>query len=692
MSQSTRPPPVPSHGMEFVEQLDSRLIDLEQWIPRAGQSILTFWDPYHRQFIRETFQRDPSSGPPLGKTSTNRALSALIDLLRYLAEESDDTPELAIATQNIIADLYQGYLARLPTDPRSVRSSDVNGVNMFTDAHLILAASVADSWLRRARASCIEAERWPDPEQRAAIRDALSGMVDENLVVLREELGGRVHPLDLPHDFVTLYAVRAVDAFVASGGGSDDEWPESLTRRVERDVLAQIGYYSAGAWSQFDPGELAFSAVLLDRLAGSQTWQLVKRATEIVGSAQTADGSWPSSRVISYGGERLLHVASCEIALALVIMLLNQQSRDVADAADLILPILDKSFGLIRATYVKIGSVTGWANDRTRWANLAESWATAIVLAFLIRYRDAIVECRQNAVIARYYVTSRRRSFAQGNWVDLQQLLEQPRQVAASEMQLSDPTERGTLAQGLLETFISPVVTSTAGRPKYTSLIVPGPPGTRKIHMVQAIAHTLGWPLVMLSPSDFLADGFDGFVRRSTAIFQDLMRLRRVVIVLDESEDFFRRRDSAGSAAVTGTRTLGAFITQGLLPGLEALKQQRWVLFILVTNADLTLLDADLLRSGLIDYQVRLENPTLAAQRRYIESVTQPRSRERSVLRQAVQLYADKRESAEQQVTWAVLDDLAKSALSGTSLNVDELLAILAERIQRSGPPRLPGL
>ena len=654
--------------------------------------MLTFWDPDHRQFIRETFQREPSSGPPLGKTSTNRALSALIDLLRYLAEELAHTSDLAIGARSIVADLCQGYLGRLPDDPHSIRSSDVNGVNMFTDAHLILAASVTDSWLARAQLPWVEAGRWPSREQRAIIRNAVGGMVDENLAVLREQLGGRVHPLDLPHDFVTLYAVRAVDAFAASGGGGEAKWSESLTRRVERDVLAQIGFYSAGAWSQFDPGELAFSTVLLDRLAGAQAQQLTSRATEIIGSTQTADGSWPSSRVISYGGERLLHVASCEIALALVIMLLNQQSRGVADAADLILSILDKSFGLIRTTFVRVGSVTGWANDRTRWTNLAESWATAIVLAFLIRYRDAVIACRQEAVLAPYYVALPSQSTPQSSWGDLRPIIDLPRQVTASEMRLSDPTERGTLAQSLVDTLIGPVLASEAVRPTHTSLIVPGPPGTRKIRMVQAVAQGLGWPLLMLSPSDFLADGLDGFVRHSAAVFQDLMRLRRAVVLFDESEDFFRKRDGEDSGVATGTRTLGAFITPGVLQGLEALKRQRWVLFILVTNADLTLLDADLVRSGLIDYQVRLDNPTLSAQRRYLESVVELGDGERSVLYQAVQAYSEKRESAEQQVTWTVLDDLARLASSGDPLDVDELLAVLAERIQRSGPPRLPGL
>jgi hypothetical protein len=678
--------------MELAKRLDAILTDLEQWIPRAGESMLTFWDPDRRQFIRETFQRDPQSGPPLGKTSTNRALSALIDMLRYLAEELADTSDLAVNAQSIVADLYQGYLARLPEDPRSVRSSDVNGVNMFTDAHLILAVSVTDSWLARSQQPPADTDRWPSQEQRAIIHNAVSGIVNENLAVLSEQLGGRVHPLDLPHDFVTLYAVRAVDAFAVSGEGTEAEWPESLIRRVERDVLAQIGFYSAGAWSQFDPGELAFSTVLLDRLAGAQAQQLTMRATEIMGSTQTADGSWPSSRVISYGGERLLHVASCEIALALVIMLLNQQSRGVVDAADLIFPILNKSFGLIKTTFVRVGEVTGWANDRTRWTNLAESWATAIVLAFLIRYRDAAISCRQDAVLASYYVARPRHSFLQSSWADLRPIIEMPHQVAASAMQLSDPTEHGTLAQSLVDNFIAPILTSAAIRPRHTSLIVPGPPGTRKIRMIQAIAQGLGWPLVILSPSDFLVDGLDGFVRHSAAVFQDLMRLRRAVVLFDESEDFFRKRDGDDSTVTTGTRTVGAFITQGVLPGLEALKRQRWVLFILVTNTDLTVLDPDLVRSGLIDYQVRLENPTLAAQRRYLESATELGSRERGILDQALQAYAEKRESAEQQVTWTVLDYLTTLASSGDPPGVDELLAVLAERIQRSGPPRLPGL
>jgi ATPase family associated with various cellular activities (AAA) len=684
-------PPVPVSSPEYVRLLDGTLSDLDAWIPHAGQSLLTFWDSSHSQFIRETFRRDPGEAP-VGKTSTNRSLSSLIDLLRYLAEERrTDQIALERRAESTVAAVYGNYLSKLLVNLDLIRPSDVNGKNMFTDAHLVLAASAASAWADRTEQSWDHhATPLPSFEERHQIRAAIREIVDENVGVLVTQLGGRVHRLDVPHDFITLHAVRAVDTYRATSEGHAGSWPDALTQRVERDVLAQIGFYSAGIWSQFDPGELAFSAVLLDRLAGARSEPLTRRATEIVGAVQTADGSWPTSRVISYGGRRLLHVASSEVALALVMMLLNQQSRGTSSAAELIFPILARSFGLVQATFVTVDSVRGWANDRTRWADLAESWATAIVLAFLVRYRDAVIACRQDAVLTRYDVAFPARAPALAGWADLDPLIATPETVTSSGLRLSDPTDDGNLAQMLIDAFIAPVTTSPGTRPSRSSLVVPGPPGTRKTTMVWGIAEGLNWPIVTLSPPDFLADGLDGFEKHAAAIFKDLMRLRRVVILFDEMEDFFKKRDENDSGSSAGSRTLGAFITAGMLPRLQALRRQNWALFVLCTNADLSQLDPAALREGRFDYQIRLNNPTLKAQQRYIRSLPTLGSPALEALDEALTVYAGTREAADHQVTWAVLDDIAKKALA-ESQDGPSLLSDLAKRIQQVGPPPLPG-
>lgn len=682
-----------SRTLNIVEMLDLRLADLDAWIPRAADDLLTFWDAERHDFIRETVVTNQATKPAVGKTATNRALASLIDLLRYLAEERKSDSPLGTDAIAKVRALLANHLNKLATDPTDIRSSEGGGLNMFKDAHLVLAASATDAWTERVAVGSEAIVL--DEDTRAAIRESLGAIVRENLAVLREDNGARVHPSDTIHDFVTFYSIRATDAYLANVGEGDIIWPDDLIQRVERDLVAQIGYHSAGSWSQFDPGELAFQTALLDRLAGSAASHLTSRAIEIIATSQTNDGGWPTSRLISFAGRHLLHVASVEIALALATMLLNQQKRDEATANETILPILDKTFDLIRTTRVRVengtgaGAVVGWANDRTRWSKLAESWATAIVLDFLIRYRDVVLGCRQWRVLSRYEVRKARPVARRPKaWADLIPLIDRPKQVKPEELNISDPTDDGRVASALVDLFVNPVLSSVAARPKHASLVIPGPPGTRKTSLVHRLAERLGWPLVTLSPPTFLADGLDGFERHAAAVFADLMRLRRAVVFFDECEEFFKKRDDQELSTPLGSRTLGAFITAGMLPRLQALRDGGWVVSILATNVSLDQLDPAVIRPGRFDFQVHMGNPTVRAQLRYLPSKLDKETPAYRAVHEALRNFAathDKRS----EVTWAVLDDIA-AKFAGEDPPVTLVLTSLVERIQLQGPPPLP--
>jgi len=180
-------------------------------------------------------------------------------------------------------------------------------------------------------------------------------------------------------------------------------------------------------------------------------------------------------------------------------------------------------------------------------------------------------------------------------------------------------------------------MTDTAERPVKAGLILHGTPGTRKTSMVKELAAALGWPMLTLSPPDFLGDGgLDGFESAAARVFTDLSYLRRVVILFDECEDFFRPRpagrsatpvpksaasaSSAPSGSVPETRTIGAFITAGMLPRLQDLRDARWTLFVLATNVGLGELDSAAIRPGRFDFAQDIGNPGPAAQRRYIKT------------------------------------------------------------------------
>jgi SpoVK/Ycf46/Vps4 family AAA+-type ATPase len=80
---------------------------------------------------------------------------------------------------------------------------------------------------------------------------------------------------------------------------------------------------------------------------------------------------------------------------------------------------------------------------------------------------------------------------------------------------------------------------------KRWSAILFGPPGTAKTTLAEDIARSLGWPLVTIETSDFLAQGVDKMAHQARLLFRKLEQLREVVVFIDEVEEFVRERTEA---------------------------------------------------------------------------------------------------------------------------------------------------
>src|SRR5205807_195064 len=122
---------------------------------------------------------------------------------------------------------------------------------------------------------------------------------------------------------------------------------------------------------------------------------------------------------------------------------------------------------------------------------------------------------------------------------------------------------------------------------------------------------------VTLSPPDFLRrGGLEGFEAAAAKIFEHLLWLRRVIVLFDECEAFFKKRASDEHLE---SRTVGAFITAGMLPRLQELRDKRWVVFVLATNAQPGELDSAVTRLGRFDFSQEICHPTREAQLRYLK-------------------------------------------------------------------------
>jgi SpoVK/Ycf46/Vps4 family AAA+-type ATPase len=143
------------------------------------------------------------------------------------------------------------------------------------------------------------------------------------------------------------------------------------------------------------------------------------------------------------------------------------------------------------------------------------------------------------------------------------------------------------------------------------SAILYGPPGTSKTTLAKAIAAELGWPLISLSPADFLARGDQGIEARSQEIFDVLTAGSRIVYFFDEIDELIRDRKDASA----GGRSVFSFLTPSFLTKLQDFRDEakkNEFIFIIGTNY-FERIDSAAKRSGRIDDSFLVVYPDLPA-------------------------------------------------------------------------------
>jgi hypothetical protein len=715
---------------EYLGALDGRISDLDEWMERASGALLTF--ETRGGFCRNSMPA--GSGP--GTTSTARSLSALHEYRCFLLEEGREVPD---AIERALRKGFR-WIRKIANDgPKKVCEASENGPNSFTFSHMLIAMGFAVD---------LAAKLGRDREL-SGVRSRLDRVTRKLAEELREEVEdagimGLKREDQAAHHFVTLHTVRALDVVSRVSGveGAAIRDSGAIRTSISSTVLEQLGYHSAKVMARFDPGALVFAAALLGLFKAADREQLTEHAVKVASAAQTDDGAWLSEQVVAASGTSRIYVSSYEVGLGLTYLASRELAYGNAGLARSILPCLEKTMELVRASYnsgeARNDGFKGWANDRSRWPKLIESWATASVLSFMLRYRMVMHELRQQLVLARYGVSIKKAKDDIG-WPDLElafpsSMGSEARRAARVQIddalrKYSDPSEGRELTAALRNEVLAPVLDEPGHRPDKASLIVYGPPGSRKTSLAKHAATGLGWPILTLSPPDFLGEhGLDGFEGAAARIFNDLMRLRRVVILFDECEDFFkpRRRDSearsrdtsegggretkdAGGGPDSGvdqedgaaegdsrsqeerpeSRTIGAFLTAGMLPRLQRLRDNRWVIFILATNIKrLDELDEAVRRPGRFDFADELRHPELPAQQRYIDEHWRAKELRPAVRQRFKVALSDYAVDGEPEVPYAVIDYVVAGILDDEwPSNRKQIAARLRQRMHKVGHP-----
>jgi hypothetical protein len=163
---------------------------------------------------------------------------------------------------------------------------------------------------------------------------------------------------------------------------------------------------------------------------------------------------------------------------------------------------------------------------------------------------------------------------------------------------------------------------------KVRSGVLFGPPGTGKTTLVSAVAAALGWPLLRLSPSNFVDPATETFAPAARRVFSYVTQLRNCVVLFDEMDELLRTREQAmdwkykdeflgvgqansllASQPSTGLGSDGSLWTTIMLPYLQALHDEATVMYFVATNY-FDRLDPAATRGGRFDFRLQILPPS----------------------------------------------------------------------------------
>lgn len=632
------------------------------WCENALKAVLSLWDEQRHQAYRDVKEyqnRKLRAKRRFRPTVTYTAVLALADAGLYLEGTKVDKNGLNCEPAQLS---IPGVTFRPDADETLKRLAKPNWVNDALEASehggaagkrtkrkptreaTLLLAPMTDAVRALAQYAKQETLKSVRPALHAGARK-IAGMMTRRLYAHPESIFRDPEPRGGLATISPQIASYAATVVVAAQGLVDIAGPlgsakAKVTKAVEslsalrtplkdyfrREVERQLARNHAPLASGYDPTSLAYALngwALLDEHVRKQP--LFRIAVEAIASGQLADGSWPPGATVAFyesGGRGPIGQPSTEIALQLATAVFQRSSlyRCETYQADLIragLPALKKHLASLAGSHRQLSDgFTGWEDDRLRASGIVRAYINALAARLINTIRLAEIALERNDILTKYKpewsVPVGQEPWRGGPGPELQwqEVVEPDRTIKPCESLLKRIVEPISKQMRSGQYFLRP-------NENGVSFILYGPPGSGKTYLLKRFAAALGWPLVSLSPGNFIKEGLEKIESTASAIFDDLRRLDHAIVLFDECDELFRQRPGPEGVTDAG-RNILSFATASMLPKLQQLHDARKVVFVLATNY-VANLDRAIRRDGRFDLILLHDRPDHQARRKIIK-------------------------------------------------------------------------